>query len=678
MNTTILARYAELTALLHQYNYDYFVLSQPTISDLNYDRLFDELLEIERNHPDFQQPDSPTKRIGSDLVQQLPEVAHAIPVLSLEKSYTITEILSWVEKNTSSRSLTFTVEEKIDGLAIVLYYRDGKLAQAITRGNGIVGNDITANIQTIRTVPLRLSKPVNVVVRGEIFLPLTEFVRVNEAAEITYANPRNFAAGAVRRVKSSDVASIPLKLVAYEGTFIEDPPSDHATTIDRLQALSFPINNNNELIVPSNQLDKAMNLHPNWAVSSTDDLPLVLQRMTERRSFLDYEIDGAVIKVNSLSARATLGVTGHHPRWAHAFKFQAPKGVTIVQGISVQVGRTGRITPVAKVTPISIAGSTITNITLHNQDYINSLELAIGDQVAISKRGDVIPAIDEVIEKNNQKKTTWLLPSSCPSCGIPIKLIGSHHFCPNQKCADQIRGRIHFFADRSQMDIENLGKKTIDRLIEAGLLMDIEDIFTFDIDLLKEWNGFGERKVELLKHGINKCRNQPFDRVLPALGIPEIGPKTMELLIEAGYNNIDLMISAARAGDSQPLTAISGIGEKTASVIISQLNDTNNLRRINSLRASGLCLSAKLTTEIKKQLFDGQRWCITGTLANFSSRENVAQAIKQSGGQVTGSISSRTTHLLAGKSAGKKLIEAQRLGINIVQEEEFYTLIRKA
>ena len=674
------ARHAELASLLHRYDYEYYVLARPSVNDTTYDRLFEELLRLEGEHPELRRPDSPSQRVGSDLRQELPEVAHTVPVLSLDKAYTAAEVGGWMDKSAAAAGapLSFTVEEKIDGSAIVLYYRAGVLSRAVTRGNGAVGNDVTANVGTIRSVPLRLPEPLEVAVRGEIFLPLAAFARLNARAEENYANPRNFAAGAVRRVKSSDVAAIPLRLIAYEAAFAADQPADHAAALDRLSGLGFPVNDTNCLLVPDEQVEQAAVRHPRWQVAPLSGLPALLRQATERRGALGYEIDGVVIKVNRLAARAQLGVTGHHPRWARAFKFDAPEGQTTVQAITVQVGRTGRITPVARVAPVMIAGTTVANVTLHNQHYVDTLELAVGDQVAVSRRGDVIPAVERVLDKNEAGNTTWRIPTECPACGTPLELTGAHHFCPNGRCRDQVRGRIRFFAARGQMDIEHLGTETLDQLIERGVLQDVQDIYQFDADQLLEWEGFGERKVALIKAGIERSRRQPFRTVLPALGMPEIGPNATELLIEAGYDDIDKLLKAASAGDPEPLTAIEGIGERTAAALITQLTDIANLRRIAALRAAGLRFAAAPRAAAPAAEgdgpFAGQTWCVTGSFARFRPRDLATAAIKQGGGRVTGGVTSRTTHLLAGRAPGGKLAKAQRLGVMVVSEEEFLSL----
>ena len=681
MSTARQARYTELATLLHRYDHEYYVLAQPTASDQEYDRLFDELLRLERDHPELRQPDSPSARVGSDLSRELPEAAHTVPVLSLDKAYGAAEVGAWMAKTSAAAGLplSYTVEEKIDGSAIVLYYEAGRLARAVTRGNGTVGNDVTANVRTIGSVPRRLPEPVDVAVRGEIFLPRADFARLNAAAEVTYANPRNFAAGAVRRVKSRDVAAIPLRLFAYEGTFTRDPPAHHAAAMDRLRALGFPVNGSNRLLVPAERLEEARVRHPAWTVAAVEALPEVLQAAGAGRASLAYEIDGVVIKVNELAARASLGVTGHHPRWARAFKFDAPQEETTVREITVQVGRTGRITPVARVAPVAIAGTTVANVTLHNQDYVDTLELAVGDRVAVSKRGDVIPAVERVLDKNEQGNTTWRLPQQCPTCGTTLELIGAHHFCPNQSCRDQVRGRIHFFAARGQMDIDHLGSETLDRLIDAGVLSDVGDIFTFDVQRLQKWDGFGDRKVALLKEGIERSRGRPFHTVLPALGMPEIGPKVTELLIDAGYYDIDRLLELAEAGDAEPLTAIDGIGEKTAEAIIAQLTDEANLRRIRALRAAGLRFAADppaaAAVAEDSGPFAGQNWCVTGSFTRFRPRQRAAEAITERGGRITTGVTSRTSYLLAGKAPGGKLEKAQRLGVTVVSEEEFLRLL---
>ncbi len=514
----------ELSDRLLRYQHEYYIASMPTVSDAEYDLAFDRLISLERDFPDLQRPDSPTQRVGSDLSQQLPEVRHTIPVLSLDKAYTASDLAAWIEKSgrNAGRELSYIVEEKIDGASIVLYYEQGLLDRAVTRGNGEVGNDVTANIRTIGAVPLRLPRPLTVAVRGEVFLPRSLFAGINSRQETAYANPRNLASGTLRRVKSREAAAVPLDIFIYEGYF-SAPYRTHIETLAALAELGFKLNPHSacfsDTAVPPGPAALSA-VFGGWRTGKLADIPAYLERSVEARSGLDYEIDGLVIKVNELEARELLGFTGHHPRWALAYKFEAPEAETRVEKIEIQVGRTGRITPVARVQPVLLSGSTIANATLHNQDTIDVLELAVGDTVSVSKRGDVIPAVERVVEKNEDGHTTWQIPGICPSCSTELIRQGAHQFCPNRRCPAQVRGKILFFAGRNQMDIENLGPETLDLLIREGLVKNVVDIYRFDPDRLLGIPGFGPKKVDLIKAGIEKSKTQPYRIVLQALGIP--------------------------------------------------------------------------------------------------------------------------------------------------------------
>jgi len=362
-------RVKELVRLLGEYQRAYYIDSRPLVSDREYDSLNDELISLEKEFPDLVLPDSPTQRVGSDLTQELPEVPHTIPVLSLDKAYTAAELSQWAEKTArnAGRTLSFVCEEKIDGASIVLYYERGLLARAVTRGNGLVGNDVTANVKTIRSVPLRLSKPLTVAARGEIFLPKSLFSAINAKMEEPYANPRNMASGTLRRVKSREAAEVPLQIFIYEG-FFETPPDTHRATLELMEELGLRINERTGFFADGTDVQETRARHPKWHVGSISEIAGFLEAEKRERDSLDYEIDGVVVKVNEITAREDLGYTGHHPRWAIAFKFESPQGVTTVRAIEVQVGRTGRITPVARVEPVKIGGATISNVTLHNQE----------------------------------------------------------------------------------------------------------------------------------------------------------------------------------------------------------------------------------------------------------------------------------------------------------------------
>jgi len=666
--------------LLRRYEYEYHVLNAPTVSDVEYDRLFDALRRLEVEFPDLSAPDSPSHRVGSDLSNNLPEVDHTIPVLSLDKAYSFDDLMSWTRKTGKNldATLSFIVEEKIDGVSIVLYYEKGVLARAVTRGNGVRGNDVTENVRTIRSVPLRLPEPETVAVRGEIYLPLERFQEINTALETPYANPRNLAAGTLRRIKSSAVSGIPLTIFVYEG-FFRSLQRTHVEILDRLARLGFRLNPRVGLF--SEEGIDAASLPPSpvergWVVGDFRTMEGFVQERTKRRRELGYEIDGLVVKVNEIAMREELGYTEHHPRWAIAYKFEAPEGITEVRGIDVQVGRTGRITPVARVNPVAVGGTTISNVTLHNQDYIDMLELAVGDTVAISRRGDVIPAVERVIEKNEQS-STWRMPAGCPECGTELVVVGAHHFCPNRRCPAQVKGRLLFFSARGQMDIDNFGPETLEVLIARGMVADAADIYTCSYDDLMGVPGFGEKKIALIKAGVEKSKEQPYRVVLQSLGIPELGQKVSELLVEGGFRTIDELYGCVDSSGLERLTAIDGIGEKTAQTIISELSRPEVRGLISRLRKAGLRFEAEAVAPLPpvEQLFAGQTWCVTGTFERFKPRETAMDEVKRRGGKVVTSVTGKTTHLLAGAGAGSKLEKAQAVGARIVSEEEFMHML---
>jgi DNA ligase (NAD+) len=665
----------ELSKALLTYQHEYYVLGQPTVTDTEYDRLFNRLLSLEINHPELKLKDSPTSRVGSDLTTDLPEVKHTIPVLSLDKGYTTGEILTWMEKNrkAAGRDLSFIVEEKIDGVSIVLYYEQGRLHRAVTRGNGSVGNDVTANVRTIGSVPLRLSEPITLAVRGEIYLQKDRFEKLNRSLETPYANPRNLAAGTLRRIKSADAARVPLDIFIYEG-FFQEQPETHEEILSRLISLGFKLNRRVGIFFAgSHTLPKSLEgIHS----GTFNELESFIDKSTMDRENLPYEIDGLVIKVNELPVREILGYTGHHPRWAIAYKFESPEGETRVKGIDIQVGRTGRITPVARVEPVLIGGSTIQNVTLHNQEYIQLLELSIGDDVTVSKRGDVIPAVERVTEKA-EGGVMWKMPQTCPSCGSPLDLRGAHHFCPNRECPDQVRGRLTFFVARGQMDIEGFGPETIDFLLKRGMITDIQDIYTCDYSLLADLPGFREKKINIIKQGVDKSRGRSFQRVLASLGIPELGPKVCELLITHGVEDIEELFRIADSEDVERLVGIPGIGEKTAARIIGEMGRPELRVQIAALKTAGISFKVEVLGDENEapRIFVGQAWCVTGSFEHFSPREKAMKEIRLRGGRTVTAVTSKTTCLLAGSGGGGKRSKAEALGVPVISEEEFLRML---
>ncbi len=673
-------RIRELSVRLRRHEHEYYVLSRPGLSDLEYDRLFDELAGLEKEHPELKMPDSPTQRVGSDISQDLPEAEHTIQVLSLDKLISPEELREWMKKSEAAfgNKLSFVLEEKIDGVSVVLYYRDGLLDRALTRGNGSIGNDITANIKTIGSVPLSLPKKINAAVRCEAFLPIRYFNEINASMDIPYANPRNLAAGTLRRVISSRTAGVLLDIFAYEGYFDYELQT-HMEILNELRELNFKLSPNISLFTGSGLENEIPSKSSGLKEYRLDEIGKEISRITALRNTLDYEIDGLVLKVNEIEARKILGVTGHHPRWAMAYKFESPEGITVVLSIDIQAGRTGRITPVARVKPVRISGSTVSNVTLHNQDYIDMLELAIGDTVAVSKRGDIIPAVERVIDKNETGNTTWKIPEACPFCGNTLEKTGAHHFCKNINCSEQVKGRLHFFTSRGGMDIENLGPETINTLIENKIIRDIPDIYSLNPESLSGLQGFGSKKISLIMEGIEKSKKKPFRSVLLSLGIPELGKIGVEILVDAGFRDIDSLMETADSGNIEKLKSIHGIGEKTAALIISELSKPEIKNRIEKLKKAGLIFSESESPfkDNVEPVFEGQVWCVTGSFDRFKPREMAIDEIKKRKGAVTTVISGKTTHLLAGENPGSKLEKAESLKIHIVNEKDFLALIDK-
>ena len=669
---------------LRQYQHQYYIEAKPTVSDSTYDRLMDRLILLETENPQYNVPDSPSQRVGSDLNSDFPEVTHTIPVLSLDKAYTSQALLQWIDKSEvrGSSSLSFVIEEKIDGVSMVLYYEKGLLVRGVTRGNGYVGNDVTPNIKTIGSIPLRLTEPVTIAVRGEVYIAKQDFLSLNEKMEIPYANPRNLAAGTVRRIKSSETARVPLTMFVYEG-FGESTEGfchDHVEMLAFLSHLGFRINPSVGIF--ARDADRValeiLELGLQGAVTGGfDDIAAYIDEKNRLRQSLDYEIDGLVVKVNNLAMREQFGYTGHHPRWALAYKFEAPQAETTVLAIDVQVGRTGRITPVARVQSVAIGGSVVSNITLHNQDYVNLLELAIGDIVAISKRGDVIPAVERVVEKNSEGNTTWRLPTDCPVCGTPLIPKGAHVFCFNPDCKEQVMGRISFFVGRDQMDIEGFGPETVSFLVEKGWLKDIPDIYTIDYSLLIGEVGFGVKKATSLAQSVEKSKTRPFRKVLVSLGIPDFGKKAADLLVTAGIRSIDVLLELVDSSSREPLLSIKGFGGKTVDSLFEYFTNPVVRERIKRLKDAGLMFIEEVEAKSVGllQIFTGQTWCVTGSFERFVPRSLAIAEIESRGGRTTGSVTGKTTHLLAGSGAGGKLEQARALGVQIVSELDFLQML---
>jgi len=663
--TTAQQRIIELSKHVQHHQHLYYIKSQPEISDEAFDRLFDELLTLEEYFPKLALPDSPTCRVGSDLDNTFKTVTHVQPMLSLDKSYTIEELQSWAEKiiHKMDQPVTFVLDEKIDGVSLILTYKEGFLIQAATRGNGILGNDVTENAKTIASIPIKLSDPVTLTVRGEVFIRRSVFKSIERAEGISYENPRNLAAGAMRRKTSKETAKIPLDIFIYDIVHGVDLPSDHHYKLRTfLQSLGFPLNQNTYYFE-----------QPDTSFRSC------IEKSINTRNIQDYDIDGLVLKVSEQKIRDILGTTGRFPRWAMAYKFESPQAETQIQGIDIQIGRLGRITPVARLKPVRVGGAEITNATLHNQDYIDELGIAVGDQVTISRRGDVIPAVEAVLEKNSHQNPVWQMPSQCPSCHSPLVREGGHHFCDNSQCPDRQKAALIHFAGKSGMDIENLGPKTIETLISLQLINKVEDIYTFNPESLEGVEGFKDKKIAAIKRGIDDSKKQPFEKVLSALGLKNLGIGLIKLLVKSGINSFDTLIDIAKNNDIDRLIAIKGIEKNIANGIINSFKDPIVLQTIETLISHGFQTESiqQNTDNSDIRSMSGQRWCITGQFEHFKPRSKAGEEIEKQGGEIVSSVSKKTTHLLAGEKAGSKLSKAQALGINIVSEKTFLTLLAK-
>jgi len=650
------------TQIQHHQNL-YYIQAKPEISDAAFDQLFDELLCLEQLFPELTLPETPTSRVGSDLDNAFETVTHISPILSLDKCYSISELQSWAQKivNKADRPVSFILDEKLDGISIILTYKDGLLTQAATRGNGVTGNDITENAKTIASIPLKLASPENLTVRGEVFIRKSVFKDIERSEGTAYDSPRNLAAGAIRRKTSRETAKIPLDMFVYDIIDGTDLPSDnHYTLRNYLQNLGFQLNTN------TFYYDK-----------SDERFCSGVEQSAKQRNVLDYEIDGLVVKVCEQSVRDNLGFTGRFPRWAMAYKFESPQATTQIKGIDIQIGRLGRITPVARLHPVRVGGAKITNATLHNQDYIDELGVSIDDTVIISRRGDVIPAVESVLEKHGDDLPVWKMPSHCPFCNTLLIKDGGHHFCENAACPQRQKASLIHFAGKTGMDIENLGPKTVETLIDTKLIHRMEDIYTFDPEQLNGIEGFKEKKIAAIKRGIAESKKRPYETVLAALGIKNLGIGLIKLLVQSGIDSFDKLIDIAKNNRIDTLTEIKGVQKNIANSMIQSFQNSDLLQTIDRLKKVGLQTASEknISEEHAHPSMKGQRWCITGQFDHFKPRSKAGEEIEKRGGTVVGSVSKKTTHLLCGAKAGSKLKKAQDLGISLVSEQDFLEMI---
>ncbi len=662
----------ELREKIRKYDYEYYVKVEPSISDQEYDMLMKELEKLENENPNLITSDSPTQRVGKDLTKEFKPVNHKVPMLSLANTYNEDELFDFDrrvrEGLPENETIEYVVEMKIDGASVSLNYVDGILKTAATRGDGFTGEEITNNAKTIRSIPLKLNKKKSVSyklsdfeVRGEIFMKINDFEKLNEErekkGEKTFANPRNFAAGSLKMQDPKEVAKRKLNTFLYTLISVEEEFAYQSENLEILKSLGFSVN-------PQYKVCKNIN-----------DVLKVCHQFEEMRYSLPYEIDGAVVKVNSIKQQKTLGNIAKSPRWAVAYKFKAKQAVTKINKIKWQVGRIGTVTPVAEFEPVFLAGSTISRATLHNFDEIQRKDIREGDEVVIEKGGDVIPKVVSVIKEKRTKNSKPIkAPSKCPECGTTLfKPEGEvAYYCENTECPAQVKGRLEHFAARGAMDIEGLGEALIDLFVEMGFLKTYADIYDLKDkkDELIQIERLGEKSVNNLLNAIEESKKQPFYKLLFALGIRYVGSGAARKLADH-FNSIDELMNASE----DDILEVYEIGPSISGSVVKFFSDKHNLNIIDRLKKHGLNFESKKKIA-KETFFTSKTFVLTGSLSTFS-REEAGDKITALGGKVTSSVSKKTDYVIAGDNPGSKIEKANSLGVKILSEKEFMNLLDK-
>ena len=652
-------RIEELTALLKDANYRYYVLDDPQMQDFEYDRLLRELEELEMAHPDMAAADSPTKRVGGEALSQFEKVTHPVPLMSLQDVFSVEELDDFLEKTISAEpNASFSVEPKIDGLSVALEYIDGKFVRGATRGDGNVGEDVTENIKTIRSVPMTLEgAPSRLIVRGEVFIPKNNFRLLNERQEAEgkplFANPRNAAAGSLRQLDPKIAAKRGLDIYIFNIQLAEGiAHKSHTESLEYVKSLRFKV-------IPHKNLSSIQAVNDEVAA------------INENREALICDIDGAVIKLDDLEARERLGATAKFPRWAAAYKYPPEIKPTVVEDIVVQVGRTGVLTPKAVVKAVRLAGTTVTNATLHNQDFITQRDIRIGDTVLIRKAGEIIPEILEVdFSKRPDNTIPYHLPGECPVCGAKVEQDEDGAFlrCTGAECPAQLSRNIAHFVSRDAMDIEGLGSAIVDALIEKNLIRSPADIYFLELEDIKSLWKSGSTAARKLLASIEKSKQQDVSRLIYALGIRQVGSKTGKVL--AGhFGSLDALMAASL----EELTQVADVGEITADNIYQWARQEQSVHMIERLRSAGVNFES--TRVITDSRFSGKVFVLTGALSKFT-REEATEKIELLGGKASGSVSKKTSFVVVGENAGSKERKARELGIPILTEDEFLEMIQ--
>ena len=652
-------RIDQLTDQLKEAGYRYYVLDDPTMEDYEYDRLYRELEELESAHPELARADSPTKRVGGEVLSQFEKVSHPVPLMSLQDVFSMEELNDFLEKTIAAEgNAEFSVEPKIDGLSVALEYVDGKFVRGATRGDGTVGEDVTENLKTIRSIPMTLTgAPSRLIVRGEVFMPKKSFEKLNlrqeELGKPLFANPRNAAAGSLRQLDPKIAAKRGLDIYVFNVQLAEGMEfTGHTQSLEYLKSLKFKV-------IPHKKLSK---------VSEIDEEVLSIN---ENREKLICDIDGAVIKVDDLSQRERLGNTAKFPKWAAAYKYPPEIKPTVVEDIVVQVGRTGVLTPKAVVRPVRLAGTTVTNATLHNQDFIRERDIRIGDTVLIRKAGEIIPEILEVdLSKRPEGTVAYHLPDRCPVCGAPVEQDEDGAFlrCTGAECPAQLSRNIAHFVSRDAMDIDGLGAAIVDALIEKGLIKSPADIYYLTLDDVKSLWKAGSTAAKKLLAAIEASKEQDVSRLIYALGIRQVGAKTGKVLASA-FRNLDGLMAAS----VEELTEVPDVGAVTAENIYQWFRQEQSAHMVERLRQAGVNFESKRV--ITDARFAGKTFVLTGALSKFT-REEATEKIELLGGKASGSVSKKTSFVVVGENAGSKERKARELGIPILTEDEFLEMMQ--
>jgi DNA ligase (NAD+) len=669
-------RAGRLRAAIHHHNYRYHVLDSPEISDAEFDALYRSLVSLESEHPELRTPDSPTHRVGGSVQERFGKVRHPTPMLSLANAFRVEDLAAWRDRNAkllpSGTPVAWVVEPKIDGLTVVLHYERGDFVLGATRGDGEVGEDVTANLRTVRSLPLHIpveaaagEPPARLVVRGEVYIAKADFARFNAEqqarGERTYANPRNSAAGSLRQLDAAVTATRPLRLWAYSVIAAAGlEVSSQWEVLNELRRLGFPV-------VPGCR-----------RFESFDELVAYCEAHAAVRESLPYETDGLVVKIDSLEIHRRLGAVGNAPRAQVAFKYPSSEVVTTLNGIGVNVGRTGVIMPFAELEPCLVGGVTVSNATLHNEDYIRERDIRVGDRVLVKRAGEVIPqVVRSLVELRTGAEKPFEMPRSCPACGEPLVRPEGEAatYCVNSACPEQLVRSVEYFASRGAMDVEGLGIKQAELFVRLGLVRDVADLYALGPGQLEGLEGFQSRRIENLLRAIAATRERPVARLLTSLGIRGVGGVVAEILIDH-FHSIDALERAT----AEELEAVGGVGPTLAQSVRDWFAVGRNRAVVEKLRAAGLRLAEEPTEvagEPGERPLGGATLVVTGTLPTYS-REEVTALIKRAGGKVTSSVSAKTSYVVAGESPGSKVEKAAKLGVPIIDEAELLRLVAPA